>query len=73
MGGVCWSGCVDGLVGETHRRGHRSRVYQRVRGMPMCRGGLEPPRPFDKPKSGRTAIKVINHLGDEVTKVFRVG
>jgi len=30
-------------------------------------------RPFDKPKSGRIAIKVINHLGDEVMKVYRVG
>jgi len=29
-------------------------------------------RPFDKPKKGRVAIKVINHLGDEVMKVFRV-
>ncbi len=29
-------------------------------------------RPFDKPKSGRIAVKVINHLGDEVMKVFRV-
>jgi len=29
-------------------------------------------RPFDKPKSGRVAVKVINHLGDEVMKVFRV-
>jgi adenine-specific DNA-methyltransferase len=29
-------------------------------------------RPFKKPKSGRIAIKVINHLGDEVMKVFRV-
>jgi adenine-specific DNA-methyltransferase len=29
-------------------------------------------RPFDKPESGRIAIKVINHLGDEVMKVFRV-
>jgi adenine-specific DNA-methyltransferase len=27
---------------------------------------------FDKPKSGRIAVKVINHLGDEVMKVFRV-
>jgi len=27
-------------------------------------------RPFDKPKSGRIAVKVINHLGDEVMKVF---
>ncbi|MDX2176317.1 MAG: site-specific DNA-methyltransferase [Candidatus Sumerlaeia bacterium] len=30
-------------------------------------------RPFDAPKSGRIAVKVINHLGDEVMKVFRVG
>jgi len=29
-------------------------------------------RPFDKPKSGRIAVKVINHLGDEVMTVFRV-
>ena len=29
-------------------------------------------RPFDKPPSGRIAVKVINHLGDEVMKVFRV-
>ncbi|GAA0591273.1 site-specific DNA-methyltransferase [Caenispirillum bisanense] len=29
-------------------------------------------RPFEKPKSGRIAVKVINHLGDEVMKVFGV-
>jgi adenine-specific DNA-methyltransferase len=29
-------------------------------------------RPFDKPQSGRIAVKVINHLGDEVMKVFSV-
>jgi len=29
-------------------------------------------RPFEKPKSGRFAVKVINHLGDEVMKVFKV-
>ncbi len=29
-------------------------------------------RPFARPKSGRVAVKVINHLGDEVMKVFRV-
>ena len=29
-------------------------------------------RPFPKPKSGRLAVKVINHLGDEVMKVFRI-
>ncbi len=30
-------------------------------------------RPFPKPDTGRIAVKVINHLGDEVMKVFRVG
>ena len=29
-------------------------------------------RPFKKPESGRIAVKVINHLGDEVMKVFKV-
>jgi adenine-specific DNA-methyltransferase len=29
-------------------------------------------RPFPKPATGRIAVKVINHLGDEVMKVFRV-
>lgn len=29
-------------------------------------------RPFAKPATGRIAVKVINHLGDEVMKVFRV-
>ena len=29
-------------------------------------------RPFAKPKSGRVAIKVINHLGDEVMKVYQI-
>lgn len=29
-------------------------------------------RPFERPKKGRIAVKVINHLGDEVMKVFKV-
>ena len=29
-------------------------------------------RPFDKPSTGRFAVKVINHFGDEVMKVFGV-
>jgi adenine-specific DNA-methyltransferase len=28
--------------------------------------------PFEKPKSGRIAVKVINHYGDEVLKVYSV-
>ena len=30
-------------------------------------------RPFPKPRGGRIAVKVVNHLGDEVMKVLRVG
>ena len=29
-------------------------------------------RPFARPSTGRIAVKVINHFGDEVMKVFRV-
>lgn len=29
-------------------------------------------RPFERPKTRRIAVKVINHLGDEVMKVFEV-
>jgi len=29
-------------------------------------------RPFPKPASGQVAVKVINHLGDEVMKVVGV-
>ena len=29
-------------------------------------------RPFDSPKTGKIAVKVINHYGDEVLKVFPV-
>jgi hypothetical protein len=29
-------------------------------------------RPFDKPESGKIAVKVINHYGDEVLKVYPV-
>jgi adenine-specific DNA-methyltransferase len=29
-------------------------------------------RPFPRPKHGRICVKVINHFGDEVQKVFQV-
>jgi adenine-specific DNA-methyltransferase len=29
-------------------------------------------RPFPKPDQGRICVKVINHFGDEVQKVFVV-
>ncbi len=30
-------------------------------------------RPFEPPETGKIAIKVINHYGDEVLKVYEVG
>ena len=30
-------------------------------------------RPFVRPETGKIAVKVINHYGDEVLKVFGVG
>lgn len=30
-------------------------------------------RPFDPPATGRIAVKIINHYGDEVLKVYEVG
>jgi adenine-specific DNA-methyltransferase len=29
-------------------------------------------RPFPRPDSGRIAVKVINHYGDEILKVYAV-
>ena len=29
-------------------------------------------RPFDRPETGKIAVKVINHYGDEVLKVFGI-
>jgi hypothetical protein len=29
-------------------------------------------RPFERPTTGRIAVKVINHFGDEVMKAFSV-
>ena len=29
-------------------------------------------RPFPNPETGKIAVKVINHYGDEVTKVYEI-
>ncbi len=52
----------------------RGRVSLRVFILPIRWATLhnDTSRPFEKPKSGRIAVKVINHLGDEVMKVFKV-
>ena len=51
---------------ETEPYPHRSGY---LRGHVLIAGSG---RPFPQPKSGRIAVKVINHLGDEVMNVFRV-
>jgi adenine-specific DNA-methyltransferase len=33
---------------------------------------LTPSRHFEQPATGKVAVKVINHYGDEVLKVFEV-
>ena len=40
--------------------------------MPVSAFRSDTSRPFEKPASGRIAVKIINHLEDEVMKVFRV-
>jgi adenine-specific DNA-methyltransferase len=38
----------------------------------MNRTAVDTSRQFPRPKTGRIAVKVINHFGDEVLKVFGV-
>ena len=51
-------------------------------GMPLIKAGIDAEawksihkdisRPFEIPSTGRIAAKIVNHLGDEVMKVFAV-
>lgn len=52
-------------------RGYHSRREQQLAGVGA---GLyrTTSRPFAAPESGRIAVKVINHYGDEVLKVYDV-
>lgn len=51
-------------LGELSSEGQHEEAWQSLHS--------DTSRPFERPKSGRIAVKVINHLGDEVMKVFRV-
>jgi multidrug efflux pump subunit AcrB len=57
------------------RDGYSPQVNMvRLNGVPSAWESLHSAvsRPFPKPTTGRIAVKVINHLGDEVMKVFPV-
>jgi hypothetical protein len=51
------------------------RSIEEVAGF-LCRSGtveeVKRKGPFPRPKHGRICVKVINHFGDEVQKVFMV-
>jgi hypothetical protein len=50
-------------------RGPRQRLAQSQK-LPLLYSTVS--RPFVRPASGKIAVKVINHYGDEVLKVFGV-
>jgi hypothetical protein len=56
-----------GVVARSPDLGGLVRAYPEVRSLRS-----DTSRPFDRPSRGRIAVKVINHLGDVVMKVFRV-
>ncbi len=56
--------------GNTDRS--RTRGAPRSTSRPGTRCTAPAHDPFPPPKSGKIAIKVINHYGDEVHKVFEV-
>ena len=62
------------MVVETHRLCWEARVarQQEIDADAWASLHSDISRPFDHPESGRIAVKVINHLGDEVMTVFRV-
>lgn len=54
------------------RVAHTRRLKAEVNAEAWATLNSDTSRPFDKSKSGRIAVKVINYLGDEVMKVFKV-
>jgi adenine-specific DNA-methyltransferase len=57
-----------GRQGERLRRGLKTAVDEAARSS-MCSTVR---RPFGEPETGKIAVKVINHYGDEALKVYRV-
>jgi hypothetical protein len=60
------------LVGGMRRRMGLRRGSLPVRECPVAHLYPARSRPFDAPKTRKVAVKVINHYGDEVLKVFEV-
>ena len=65
---------IDDLLRETKERKHEAgqTLKAEINEEAWATLNSDTSRAFPKPKSGRIAVKVINHLGDEVMKVFRV-
>lgn len=56
-------------MANNHHTANESRVAV---GPLLLPGRQRPVQIVEEPTSGRIAVKVISHLGDEVMKVFRV-
>lgn len=64
---------VEQAAGATaHTSSHKSARIERIDEDAWATLYRTESRAFPKPKSGRIAVKVINHHGDEATRVFRV-
>ena len=77
---ACWFIDTDYNEESSSSATHTNDPYSALR--PTLKAEIDPEawatlnsdtsRPFDKPKKGRVGVKVINHLGNQVMKVFRV-
>jgi hypothetical protein len=61
---------VAGGAGGLQVEIHGLDVYDPTTG--VVRSDSTVSRPFPRPDSGRIAVKVINHYGDEILKVYAV-
>ena len=63
---------VYGDLAHTDQKAHNQGKAPEINADAWASLHSDTSRPFTRPESGRIAVKVINHLGDEVMKVFRV-
>jgi len=69
---ICVSDCRDFLGANDPYSALKTTLKAEIDAEAWASLNSDTSRPFKKPKSGRIAVKVINHLGDEVMKVFKV-